>query len=132
MPVQLFPDCRTSSGWSWLDGWLCAPYPARRNHALAEPSDNAANPDIDLEHPRAWRMGASSRTRIGTGPISVTVRRRIERGGERLWQLEDFRGLSFTAVAQALSRLTREGALERLRKGVYYRTRDTAYGKSRR
>jgi hypothetical protein len=59
------------------------------------------------------------------------VRQRIERGGERLWQLEDFRDLSFTAVAQALSRLKREGVLERLSKGVYYRPRDTAFGKSR-
>ncbi len=59
------------------------------------------------------------------------VRQRIERGGERLWQPEDFRNLSFMAVAQALSRLKREGTLERLSKGVYYRTRDTAFGKSR-
>jgi len=59
------------------------------------------------------------------------VRQRIERGGERLWQLEDFRDLSFTAVAQALSRLKRQGILERLSKGVYYRTRETAFGKSR-
>ena len=59
------------------------------------------------------------------------VRQRIERGGERLWQLEDFRDLSFAAVAQALSRLKREGKIERLSKGVYYRTRDTAFGKSR-
>jgi len=34
-------------------------------------------------------------------------------------------------VAQALLRLKREGKLERLSKGVYYRTRDTAFGKSR-
>jgi hypothetical protein len=61
----------------------------------------------------------------------ASVRRRIERGGERVWQLEDFRDLSFTAVAQALSRLKREGTLERLSKGVYFRTRDTAFGKSR-
>jgi hypothetical protein len=61
----------------------------------------------------------------------ASVRQRIERGGERLWQLEDFRDLSFTAVAQAFSRLKRDGTLERLSKGVYYRTRDTAFGKSR-
>jgi len=61
----------------------------------------------------------------------ASVRQRIEHGGERLWQLEDFRDLSFAAVAQALSRLKREGTLERLSKGVYYRTRDTAFGKSR-
>jgi hypothetical protein len=61
----------------------------------------------------------------------ASIRQRIERGGERLWQLEDFRNLPFTAVAQALSRLKREGALERLSKGIYYRTRHTAFGKSR-
>ncbi len=61
----------------------------------------------------------------------MLVRQRIERGGERLWQVKDFRDLHFSAVAQALSRLTREGAVERLSKGVYYRNRKTAFGKSR-
>lgn len=64
------------------------------------------------------------------GRIAGLVRRRIERGGERLWRFEDFRALPFTAVAQALSRLTRIGALERLSKGVYYRARRTQLGKS--
>ena len=59
------------------------------------------------------------------------VRQRIEQGGERLWRFEDFRGLTFSAVAQALSRLTRQGAIERLSKGVYYRNRETTLGKSR-
>jgi Family of unknown function (DUF6088) len=59
------------------------------------------------------------------------VRQQIERGGERLWKLEDFRDLPFMAVAQALSRLTRQGRLERLSKGVYYSSRNTAFGKSR-
>ena len=58
------------------------------------------------------------------------VRQRIERGGERLWRFEDFR-LPFSAVAQALSRLTRDGTIERLSKGVYYRNRETTFGKSR-
>ena len=59
------------------------------------------------------------------------VRQQIERGGERLWKLEDFRDLPFMAVAQALSRLTRQGHIERLSKGVYYSSRNTAFGKSR-
>jgi hypothetical protein len=59
------------------------------------------------------------------------VRQQIEGGGERLWKLDDFRDLPFAAVAQALSRLTRKGQLERLSKGVYYSARDTAFGKSR-
>lgn len=59
------------------------------------------------------------------------VRSRIEKGGERLWRFEDFRDLPFTAVSQALSRLTRQGAIRRLSKGVYYRARPTAFGESR-
>jgi hypothetical protein len=62
---------------------------------------------------------------------SASINRRIHRRGNRLWRLEDFRDLPFTAVAQTLSRLTRQGMLERLSKGVYYRTRKTALGKSR-
>ena len=73
------------------------------------------------------------RTTLSSVPHGITglVRQRIERGGERLWRLEDFRDLPFAAVAQALSRLTREGVLERLSKGVYYHARQTAFGKSR-
>ena len=63
-------------------------------------------------------MGAYSPTKLRR--VSATVRQRIERGGERLWRLEDFTNLPFTAVSQALSRLTRAGVLERLSKGVYY------------
>src|SRR6266487_6179089 len=62
--------------------------------------------------------------------IAKTIRERIKRGGERLWRLEDFGGMPSTAVAQALSRLTRQGVLERLSKGVYYRFRQTTFGKS--
>jgi len=62
--------------------------------------------------------------------VSELVRRRIDSGGERLWRLDDFRGLPFPAVAQALSRLTRQGALKRLSKGVYYRSRSTTLGES--
>jgi len=48
-----------------------------------------------------------------------------------MWRLEDLRDLPFSAVAQALSRLTREGLIEHLSKGVNYRNRATAFGKSR-
>ena len=65
------------------------------------------------------------------GRVMAVIRRRIQAAGERLWRLEDFADLPFTAVAQALSRLTRDGRLERLSKGVYYSTRQTAFGKSR-
>lgn len=62
---------------------------------------------------------------------SSLVRSRIEKGGERLWRMEDFRDQLFPAVAQAFSRLKRKGTLERLSKGVYYRSRQTAFGPSR-
>src|SRR6266404_4474713 len=76
-------------------------------------------------------MGALSTSESATPRVATLVRQRIERAGDRLWRLEDFRDLPFEAVAQAFSRLTRQGMLERLSKGVYYRTRDTAFGKSR-
>ena len=63
--------------------------------------------------------------------IAATVRQRIQRGGERLWRLEDFADLPGTAVVQSLSRLRRAGVLERLSKGLYYRCRQTAFGESR-
>ena len=63
--------------------------------------------------------------------IAGLIRRRIETGGERLWQFDDFRGLPFTAVAQSLSRLTRKGTIQRLSKGVYYHARKTILGTSR-
>lgn len=62
---------------------------------------------------------------------AALVRKRIEAGGERPWRLEDFRDLPFTAVAQALSRLTASGELQRLSKGVYFRSRKTVFGPSR-
>jgi hypothetical protein len=67
---------------------------------------------------------------MGTLSATALVRQRVEGAGERLWRLEDFRDLPFEAAAQALSRLRREGTLERLSKGVYYRSRETAFGKS--
>ncbi len=68
---------------------------------------------------------------IGTRQVASWIRRRIENGGERLWRFDDFPGAPVAAVAQALSRLARGGKLERLSKGVYYRPRQTALGKSR-
>ncbi|MEI8375000.1 MAG: DUF6088 family protein [Planctomycetota bacterium] len=75
----------------------------------------------------------SMETRLQAKPrqIAATVRQRIQRGGERLWRLGDFADLPGTAVVQTLSRLARAGVLERLSKGVYYRSRKTAFGKSR-
>jgi hypothetical protein len=58
------------------------------------------------------------------------VRQRIEAGGERFWRFADFRDLPLSAVAQALSRLARTNLLRRLSRGVYYRSRQTAFGES--
>jgi hypothetical protein len=76
-------------------------------------------------------MQASSHPLDGSRRTASLVRRRIERGGERLWRYQDFAGLPFASVAQALSRLTRAGLIERLSKGIYYRTRQTSFGPSR-
>ncbi len=76
-------------------------------------------------------MRGSGKLSPGSHRTAAIVRQRIEREGERLWRLEDFSDLPFAAVAQALSRLTRSGMLERLSKGTYYHTRETAFGKSR-
>src|ERR1700686_1110964 len=75
-------------------------------------------------------VGTRTRQRAGSGRIMGLVRERIERGGERLWRFEDFRDLPLSAVAQALSRLARLGAVERLSKGIYFRSRPTGLVKS--
>lgn len=71
------------------------------------------------------------KTRPGAGKTAKTVRARIESSGDRLWRLADFVGMSSAAVAQTLSRLHRQGAIQRLGKGLYYRPRQTAFGLSR-
>jgi len=88
-------------------------------------------PDIFFLYGNTWHVRRRNTFLRGSGRTMAFVRQQIERGGERLWKLEDFRDRPFAAVAQALSRLTRQGRLERLSKGVYYRTRDTSFGKSR-
>lgn len=73
----------------------------------------------------------AKKTGSNSAATAKTVRRRIEAGGERVWRLADFEGMPFTAVAQALSRLTRSGEIQRLGKGLYYRSRPTAFGPSK-
>jgi Family of unknown function (DUF6088) len=67
----------------------------------------------------------------GAGNTAQSVRRSIESSGERVWRLADFRGMPVTAVAQTLSRLARQGVIQRLGKGLYYRPRPTIFGPSR-
>jgi len=70
--------------------------------------------------------------RSGRGPspnsTATRVYERVRAGGERYWSLSDFRDLPATAVAHALSRLAGKGELQRLRKGLYYRAKQTAIG----
>ena len=58
------------------------------------------------------------------------IRNRIRRGGSRFWKHADFAGLPPSAVATELSRLTREGELNRVGKGVYYHSTPTSFGPS--
>lgn len=62
--------------------------------------------------------------------VAATVRNRIQAGRDRFWTHADFNDLPPTATAQALSRLAQAGELRRVRKGMYYRPRPTAFGMS--
>ena len=74
-------------------------------------------------------MGTNRKT---TARITTeAIRSKIAGGGERVWRFADFSGLPATAVAQALSRLSRQGMIQRLGKGLYYRPRQTAFGESK-
>lgn len=75
--------------------------------------------------------GKHQKTGSSGASTAETVRRRIEASGERVWRLADFQGMPFMAVAQALSRLSRQGVIKRLGKGLYYRSRHTAFGESK-
>jgi len=63
--------------------------------------------------------------------VARTVRQRIEDNGERFWRFTDFRDLPIAAVAKTLSRLAKLGHVQRLSKGIYYRSRPTVFGPSR-
>ncbi len=65
-----------------------------------------------------------------SGSAANRVRQKVLENGEHFWRLRDFPNMPPSAVATALSRLAREGVLERVRKGVYYRPRDTRFGQS--
>src|SRR5713101_899621 len=75
-------------------------------------------------------MGSRAKAGRRSSQTAAIVRQRIEAGGERVWRLDDFEDLPFSSVARALSRLTRDGVIDRLSKGLYYRARQTTFGKS--
>lgn len=76
-------------------------------------------------------MKKARSSRVASKHVSAVVRARIESAGDRVWCYRDFRELPVGAVAQALSRMSRAGTIERVAKGAYYRSRTTALGKSR-
>jgi hypothetical protein len=63
--------------------------------------------------------------------VAETIRQRIEAGQERFWRHSDFESLPPAAVSQTLARLTRQNYLQRISKGLYYRSRPTVFGRSR-
>jgi hypothetical protein len=61
------------------------------------------------------------------GSVAQQVRHRVQRSGERLWQVEDFEG-SPSAVNNELRRLIARGELMRVRRGVYWRGKRSRFG----
>lgn len=83
--------------------------------------------------PRTSPSASRSRGRPNsarTWGAASTVRRRVQQDGARFWRAEDFAGLPPAAVATTLSRLAHDGTLQRVAKGVYYRSEPTALGPS--
>src|SRR5437588_10888263 len=75
---------------------------------------------------------ASSTPISGRRPktAGARIRRAIQSQGERIWRLNDFPDLPASAVASTLSRMVKEGTLQRIERGVYYRSRATIVGQS--
>lgn len=63
--------------------------------------------------------------------VASAVRQTLMGSVDRIWTYADFANLEMGAVSQALSRLSREGLIKRVRKGVYYRSRQTVVGESK-
>ncbi|MEG3906165.1 DUF6088 family protein [Microcoleus sp. B4-C5] len=68
------------------------------------------------------------RSQVNTAEL---IRRQIEERGEGYWRHSDFSNLPSSAVSKALSRMAENGILERVSKGLYYRSRPTRFGRSR-
>lgn len=59
--------------------------------------------------------------------MAEQVRRQVLRGGERLWRVEDFKGPP-SAVNNELRRLVARDELQRVRRGVYWRGKQSRFG----
>jgi hypothetical protein len=62
--------------------------------------------------------------------VAEYIRKTIETREEGYWMYADFSSLPATAVSKTLSRMVKEGTLERVSKGLYYRPRMTRFGRS--
>ena len=67
---------------------------------------------------------------INNDSITSQIRSLVTSQAPRVWQLEDFSVFPRGAAAQALSRLCREGVLQRKAKGLYYRAERGTFGLS--
>ncbi len=67
------------------------------------------------------RVAGDRATGVGEGSVSAQVRATLSQPAarERTWRIGDFGGHPAMAVAQALSRLSRDGTIVRVSKGVY-------------
>lgn len=75
-------------------------------------------------------MRKKIKTKSTSVSVAENVRKQVEAEGERLWRFTDFENLPFTAVAKILSRLCQQGIIQRLSKGLYYRSQQTVFGSS--
>lgn len=64
---------------------------------------------------------------MSTTSVASVARQRVMASRDRFWRPEDFDG-SRDAVAQTLSRMTRDGDLRRVRRGLYWRGAPTRLG----
>lgn len=60
--------------------------------------------------------------------IAEIIRRRIRDRKKDHWRVQDFQDLPPAAVSKTLSRLTQEGYLTRVSKGIYHQPRPTRFG----
>jgi hypothetical protein len=89
-------------------------------------SKNAKKLDINSPNRDVSSMNRSREDSLAHS-VGTTV---IKGGHDRLWTYADFPGASRQALAAALSRLVKAGALIRVHRGVFYRPKSTVFGSS--
>jgi len=63
--------------------------------------------------------------------VAEKIRKEVEKKEGGYWRPTDFFDFPAAAVSKTLSRMAKEGSLERVSKGLYYRPRHTRFGRSR-